>query len=322
MKLVCLLLLIIGNASANQLVVVPDIQRYSGYAANQALLTQQVQWIVDNIENEDIAFVTQLGDIVHSRNADVDKDLQWQFADRAWQPLHHSIPYSLAYGNHDIDDGQGVNSFHKAQKYFGAERYRYSDWFGGSSPDGASFFQFFKIADQQLMHVAIKFSPDDETLSWADSLIREQGLPTIISTHAYLTDAGRARGGGGTVEAGREQRGEVIWNGLVRKNNEIFMVIGGHNHAGQNIQVAGEYGEDGEYHQVSVNDAGKEVIELLANYQDYPNGGDGWLQLARFDLENNKLSVRTYSTYHAIFQTDAMSHFEIPFDFKTRWLKE
>lgn len=97
------------------------------------------------------------------------------------------------------------------------------------------------------------------------------------------------------------------------------MVFCGHNHAGANVTVAGEYSEDGEYHQTSINEAGREVYEFLANYQDYPNGGDGWLQLLRFDTENNKLTVRTYSTYHDKFQTDALSNFELSINFRERW---
>ena len=82
---------------------------------------------------------------------------------------------------------------------------------------------------------------------------------------------------------------------------------------------------DGEYHQVSTNDAGRPVIEVLQDYQDYPNGGDGWLRLIQFDIPNNQIVFETYSPVLDQFQMETVeevgqyaSQFEIDFDFTTR----
>ena len=309
------------SATGQQIALVPDIQRYSGLAANSHILDQQIQRLVDNIESEDIRFITQLGDVVHSRGGDIEIPQQWQRTSRVFEMLDKAgVPFSVAYGNHDFDArGESGGSAVLAQENFGASRYQKADWFGGSSPDGFSFYQFFQIEDQPILHINLKFSPDLATLKWAEELVQQHNIPTMISTHAYLTDAGGARGGEGEVSAGREPIGEVIWQYLVSRNDQIFIVFGGHNHAGANVLVPGEYSEDGEYHQTSINAEGREVYEFLSNYQDYPNGGDGWLQLVRFDIDSRKLSVRTYSTLYDKFQTDAQSQFTLDIDFRERW---
>ena len=50
--------------------------------------------------------------------------------------------------------------------------------------------------------------------------------------------------------------GEEIWNKLIRPSPQIFMVLCGH------------IGSVEEYHQISQNDAGVNVLEMLGDYQD------------------------------------------------------
>lgn len=318
-RLVFTFLISAGVASAEQIALVPDTQAYTQNTAHHPLLLSQTSWIADNSETENLALISHVGDIV-SFGGSVEPDDQWRFADQAFSALDGSVPMSFVYGNHDFDvfsDSSGGST--RAQSWFGASRYEKYDWFGGSSPDGENFYQYFNIGDQRLLHVGIKFAPDEVTLSWAANLIRGINLPTVLTTHAYLTDAGMSRRGNRVISAGRDRFGEFIWERLVRSTDQIFMVLGGHNHAGENVTVSGEYSEDGEYHQVSRNDAGREVWELLANYQDYPNGGDGWLQLIDLDPEAGRISVRTYSPFLEKYQEDAMSRYELQADLRSRW---
>lgn len=71
-----------------------------------------------------------------------------------------------------------------------------------------------------------------------------------------------------------------IYEQLVAPNPQVFMVLGGHDH-----KVPGEGTDtyDGEYRQVSSSQGGHRVYEMLANYQAYPNGGDGWLRTVTFE---------------------------------------
>lgn len=319
-----LLLLACSSVAAEQIVIIPDTQGYVRDPANNPLLLQQTAWIAKNSESENIAFITHVGDVIQSGRAAAGNESvlieRWQFADENYKQFDGSVPYSIAYGNHDFDSfGDSSGGSTRAQTYFGASRYEMYDWFGGASPDGENFYQYFEIGGQKMLHVAIKFRPDEDALNWVGELVRETNLPTIISTHAYLLDAGNGRGDSGATEAGYDPIGETIWEGLVRSTDQIFMVICGHNHSGVNVSVSGEYSEDGEYHQISLNDSGREVYELLADYQDYPNGGDGWFQLVDLDPDAGRISVRTFSPFLNKFQQDPMSKFEWNADLRSRW---
>ncbi len=75
----------------------------------------------------------------------------------------------------------------------------------------------------------------------------------------------------------------------------------------------------GEYHQISKNDAGEDVIEMVADYQSRSNGGDGWMRLIEVDTDQGRLSFSTYSPVLNSFETDSNSLFSIPIDFQRRF---
>ncbi|MBT5032157.1 MAG: hypothetical protein HOM55_07670 [Proteobacteria bacterium] len=322
-SLLCSAVLSVAVA-APQIAVVPDTQNYTNNESRHGIMRQQIGWVADNVEAENIVFMTHLGDIVSARIARVTRAKQWSVASDIFDLLVDRLPYSAAYGNHDFDTmGQSSDGAIDAQGYFGVARYASKDWFVGASPDGTNFAQVFELSGIELLHITIKFKPDEESYSWAQEVLdANPGKPTIVSTHAYLTDSGTALRGNDLVEAGYDSIGQKIWNFLVRKNDQIFMVIGGHNHAGDNVEISGDFSDDGEYHQISINDSGNAVYEILANYQDYPNGGDGWLQLMALDVENGRIDVQTYSPFLDKYQDDAGSLYSWDVDLKDRWRLE
>ena len=87
----------------------------------------------------------------------------------------------------------------------------------------------------------------------------------------------------------------------VRGGVNIFLVLCGHAH--------------GESRRTDVVD-GRAVHQLLANYQDRPNGGNGWLRILEFSKNETRASnlvivVKTYSPYLNKYETDANSEFEL-----------
>ncbi|MAY73162.1 MAG: hypothetical protein CMJ31_00275 [Phycisphaerae bacterium] len=73
------------------------------------------------------------------------------------------------------------------------------------------------------------------------------------------------------------------------------------------------------------------MLEVLADYQDYPNGGDGWLRIVTFDFEGaggmGEVRFETYSPVLDEFQTETVqqvgpyaSQFGIPIDFDERFM--
>ena len=162
-------------------------------------------------------------------------------------------------------------------------------------------------------------------------------MPTIITTHAYLRDGlkGAHHTHRGVCRApqpdpvttrGNDEdaaSGEKIFQTLVRPYPQVFMVLNGHYHdngrfsSNPDIDNCPSESEDapdsqeeryerrlrcdnGEYRQESINSAGSEVYEMLANYQSYENGGNGWLRVIKFlpgEGENglDRIKVETYS---------------------------
>lgn len=52
---------------------------------------------------------------------------------------------------------------------------------------------------------------------------------------------------------------------------------------------------------------------MLSDYQDEPNGGNGWLRILTFDPITDKLYVRTYSPYLNAYQVDSNSQFALDY---------
>lgn len=102
--------------------------------------------------------------------------------------------------------------------------------------------------------------------------------------------------------------GEQSWQKLVKTNKQIFMVLNGHFHD-----------NDGERHQVSYNAAGLPVYEMIANYQQYANGGDGYMRLIQFDPANARINVKTYSPKLGTYKTDWDSQFSFSVDLYKRF---
>ena len=76
------------------------------------------------------------------------------------------------------------------------------------------------------------------------------------------------------------------------------MVMSGHN--------------TGEASSVSYNDAGLEVIEILADFQLRPRGGNGWLVLLKFlpaknQMEEGHRGAPTHCTGPILAETPLMS---------------
>lgn len=268
-------------------VALPDTQNYVKNASTAPLFTQQTQWIADQIQNQgnprNIQFVSHLGDLV-SNAGDM---LQWQRADTSMDVLDEVVKYSVLPGNHDYLAGSVKSSGTDAyQSYFGPNRFSSYAWYGGADPSGNNSYQYFSAEGIDFLHLALEWEPINNTparelspVAWAQSVLDENpNLPVILSTHDYVQDN----------PGGRSLAGEALWDQLIRSNDQIFLVLNGHFHA-----FGFPFG--GQHHQVSTNDAGRPVVEVLQNYQGFSSGGNGWLRLIEFDLANNQLAFETYS---------------------------
>jgi predicted phosphodiesterase len=275
------------TASANPssenftIVVLPDTQYYS--QSYPEIFENQTEWIVQNENVLNIVFVAHLGDIVNNSS----QDYQWQNADNAMSILDGKVPYGILPGNHD----GGANY----EKYFPASRYEeYSYWGGSYDPKSAASsspnmnnYQLFTWGGMDFITLNLGYGSTDDVLSWADNVLSEYSdRRAIISTHSYLNADGSLTDTGGTR----------IYNKVVVPNNNVFLVLCGHVHA--------------ETKRIDNLD-NRIVYQLLSDYQDFSNGGNGWLRIMKFVPSENKIYVKTYSPYLGQYDNDSNSQFEL-----------
>jgi hypothetical protein len=270
-------------------VMMPDTQIYAWKYPD--IFHSQTRWISTNAAARNMVFLTHVGDVVENPNL----ASEWTTADTAMDRLDGVLPYSVAIGNHDYYPVNDTSGGAKFVQWFGSARYAGRSWYGGAAANQLNHFQTFSAGGWQFLHVALEWQPTAAALSWAQSVINAHpGMPTIVTTHEYLTPG-----------MTRSTPGTNVWNGLIRQNPQVFMVMNGH--------------YTGEAHRVVTNDAGKPVIEMLVDFQGNANGGDGYLRLLKFVPAQNRIEATTYSPWLNQSYTDADSQFTITMDFTSRF---
>ena len=77
--------------------------------------------------------------------------------------------------------------------------------------------------------------------------------------------------------------GQELWDKLVSKHENFILTLNGH--------VIG----DGLGRVVTPTPAGRDVPQVLVNFQMKPNGGDGWLRLLEFKADGRTIDAVDYS---------------------------
>lgn len=285
------------------IVMLPDTQLYSEKFPRY--FRDQTKWIAANAAKEKIAFVTHVGDIVQSGGS---KPAEWKVAVECMSMLDGVVPWGVAPGNHDYDNlAKGLGK--TFARHFGPARFKDRPWYGGASPNGLNSYQLFTGGGVRFIILHLEVNVPDKAIAWASGVLaRHPKLPAIVTTHAYLNPKSKTRPTAAWGKKKPKPRGnsaQAIWTKLISPNPQIFMVLNGH------------YARPPEFHQTSTNKAGRKVIEVVADYQSRPNGGDGWLRLIRFDPEEGKIRFTTYSPSLKKFETDADSRFSLPLSILT-----
>ncbi|MDD4268241.1 MAG: metallophosphoesterase [Pirellulales bacterium] len=264
------------GAEPFSVVVLPDTQNYAEKFPDTYLV--QTKWIAKNVKRENIKFVIHLGDIVQNHNT---SEAEWRVADRAHRQLDGVVSYSVVPGNHDLGmvEKQLNRDTSLYNKYFGPQRFAGQPWYGGHLGEtNDNNYCYFDAGGMQFMVLSLEYSPRDETLAWAAEVAaRHPRHRVILVTHCYMRPKGRDSQTGGVFG----NSGDGVWEKLVRRAPNIFLVVSGH------VLGVGR--------QVSVNEAGLPVHETLVDYQGLPNGGDGWLRIMRFIPSQDRIEVRAYS---------------------------
>ena len=294
------------------IVILPDTQNYCDVQFAQSTekwgkdlrsyFFKQTDWIVESKEELNTVFVVHEGDIVQS-----DFPEEWDIANKAISRLDGHVPYSLSIGNHDM--GVVINADGKSYKdaqnrssnfdqYFPSSRYDQEPWFGGTYDNSMSNAYFkFHPSKQKFLLLSLEHQPRDEVLIWANDISEQNSdYQIIILTHSYLTIKNTRINSKPSIAG---NNGQLIWEKLISKQPNIFMVLSGHSYG----MGLGYLRSEGIH--------GNEVHQILTNFQSWNNGGESWLRYMTFYPKQNKIKILTYNpTLEKMLELDT-SHFEI-----------
>lgn len=296
------------------LAVLPDTQFYARYAtlAESSQYSRkfgsepymaQTYWIAANAAALNIPFVTHLGDVVDQAG----KPDQWKVADQAMRVLETAkVPYSVLAGNHDVlrsleyvdassqasgTDAQRVLADEPYLQWFNPARAKRMSTFRGRDASGFHEYHVFEAEGQQFMVLSLSWRISDDGIAWARRVIQENpGLPVILVNHQLLNID---RDGVSPLETAY---GNMLWERLIRDNDQIFMTLNGHHH--------------GAAHQTRVNDFGNKVEIMVVDYQMAYQGGNGLMRLYEFDLTHNQIHVLSFSPWVVQKPRDTLTQFD------------
>jgi hypothetical protein len=288
----------LSKDEAFTIVLLPDTQFYS--EKYPETFVAQTMWIRERARPDNIKFVVCLGDIV--QNAHIEQE--WLNAHEAARILDGVVPYSAVPGNHDlvVKDKVITRDSTLYNTYFGVPRFVNEPWYRGHLGEtNDNNYCTFEAAGRDFLVLSLEFAPRDEALAWAADICQQHpSHNVIVATHSYLNLQGRTTSQA-KVTGSSANSGEQMWQKLIRRQPNVFMVACGHV-GGVNLQR-------------SVNDSGRPVIEILTDYQNLEQGGQGWLRTMRFVPAESKIYVDAYSPLLKQHNADPKQTHAIDLDF-------
>lgn len=288
------------------IVALPDTQYYSSISngGTMAMFNSQTQWIVNNHNSSNIAFVIGLGDIVQNGNNNGNY-LEWANADSAVSLLDNptttgladGIPYSFGVGNHDQGpNGNGglPNDTAGYNQYFGISRYSGKAYYGGHfGTQNDNHYELFSASGMDFIVISLAYdvNANASVLAWANSLLQTySSRRAIVETHYFINEG---------FNATWSPQGRATYNAL-KANPNLFLMLSGHwtPPEGQRADVLN----------------GNRVFTVMSDYQDSGNGGSGWMRILTFVPSTNQVQVQTYSPYLNQSETTASGKFTFNYD--------
>ena len=195
------------------MILIPDPQGYTKFAANQPLFELQTAWVAQNIERLNIKAALFTGDMVEQNgkiisaplpnkyNGDQTGTQQWQAVSRALARLDNRLPYVIAQGNHDIGHITATDRHTNAPDYIYPERNikfektlvaTCPNWTGVHTMENSAY-EFYDEKWGNILLLTFEFAPRDEVLEWAKTLVASERFKkhrVIVLTHSWLNNKG------------------------------------------------------------------------------------------------------------------------------------
>ena len=280
------------------LAVLPDTQYYAWKYPDTYIA--QTRWLADNARRYNLTYVLHVGDITqHNTNS------QWEVAARAHALLDGKIPCAITTGNHDLGpEGRAGTRDTQFARYFQLEKFKRWPTFGGvydKEPGRMdNSFHRFEAGGRKWLILCLEFGPRDDVLRWGNDVAAQHpDRSVILVTHAYLRPEnlrfnrhafikvaglevnlgmdsyGVARAAGGFND------GEDVWKKLVSQHANFALVVSGH------VCFTGRLDSEGRH--------GNSVHQMVVDYQNAKEGGQGFLRLLQFHPDGKAVSVADYS---------------------------
>ncbi len=277
---------------AYSLAIVGDTQTLT--YQNPELLKNLYQWIVENKDEKNIQYVIGLGDIteygVDEGHANYDAaraNAEWLAAKEAISLMDGKIPYSLIRG----DGHDGIELFNQ---YFGNHE-GYTQNIAGYCEEGRidNVYHTFGIGNVDYLLLSLDHGTKDYVLEWANEVIAAHPAHrVIVTTHEYIRADGSmivtGEAGAASDYNPENNNAEVLWEELLSKHPNIFMVLCGHVDA-NDVVVSKQVG-----------DYGNVVTQILVNPQtmdaEYAQGSKGMVAMLYFSEDGEDVQVQYYST--------------------------
>ena len=167
------------------LAVMPDTQYlFDGPSIYPAPFEASLQYLLEHGEDENIVFLTHLGDLTQNGAKE-----EFAAIGKAFGLLdQRGVGYSVLAGNHDVrsstDDQRGATPYLDT---FGPQRFQSKPTFGGASPDGYNTFHVFKAAGREWLVLALDWRLSAKGYAWAkDVIARHPETPVILTTHELV----------------------------------------------------------------------------------------------------------------------------------------
>lgn len=278
-----------------------DTQFYSRFEDLNEFYYKINQYAVEQYNKGNIGYYVHTGDLVDQTNAgDEIANNEFKIASIAQKILDDAkVPNGVVSGNHDVH--HTGESYDYYWKYFGEERYKDFDWYGGSLNNNMHHYDLISLGsyDFVFLYIGNHRETDEDFIAWANNVCK--AYPTrnvVLCTHEYLLPSGEYSG----------DRAQVIWEKIVVPNENVKMVLCGHN--------------EGVCDQIKqVGNTDRYVLEILADYQfaelgvgpqHVMNGctcdGEGFVRLMTFN-DAGQVITKTYSPIASQFEKDPHNYY-------------
>jgi len=259
--------------------VIGDTQFYTGSYNDgppnkPEIFTSQTDWIVGNRQSRNIVFTAHLGDMILRAGY---VEAEWTVATDAMYRLENPIttqlpqgmPYSIAVATHD-----GYGEYKGYNQRFGVSRFSGRSYYGGNfGANNNNHYSIFSASGMDFMVLSLEEDAGSKpgVMDWANSVLAANvSRRAIVLSHRLLYPGGDW-----------DPAGKKIYESI-KGNPNVFLMLCGH---------APQIGRRTDTYE------GHSIQTVLADYENEPNGGNGWMRILKFVPSLNQIQVQTYSPW-------------------------